>query len=315
VRHYRAYGLLLGCDEPLPELEAVERRPDVEVDVQIHMRAGAAPTLLPAAWQPSLVAAGGEICLESRETAEGYWLRSQGLATAEVSRAADRVRIFADADTPAETLRHFLLDCILPLSLTLRGLETLHASAVLVDGAAVAFLAPSGTGKSTLAAHFSAKGHDVLCDDCLAIELDGDRVLAVPAYPGLRLWPDSWPTVGPGTVQPTAPVAHNSSKRRVTPLAARSPAARFPLRALFVLERAQTPPPSVERLSGAHAVMALVRSSFRLDHSDPAVLRRQLEHWGQLLPLVPAYRLVVPEGLHSLEAVRHLVLETLGPAV
>ncbi len=109
-------------------------------------------------------------------------------------------------------------------------------------------------------------------------------MLAVPAYPGLRLWPDSWPTVGPGTVQPTAPAAHYSSKRRVTPLEPRPPAARFPLRALFVLERAQTPPPSVERLSGARAVMALVRSSFRLDHRDPAVLRRQLEQWGQLLP-------------------------------
>ena len=57
----------------------------------------------------------------------------------------------------------------------------LHASAVVLDGAAVAFTAPSGTGKSTLAAHLVAAGASFLTDDVLALD---DRNGVVEAHSG-----------------------------------------------------------------------------------------------------------------------------------
>jgi hypothetical protein len=57
----------------------------------------------------------------------------------------------------------------LPLAVQLQGLHVLHASAVCVGDSAVAFLAPSGTGKSTLAANLVARGHGFLTDDVLAV--------------------------------------------------------------------------------------------------------------------------------------------------
>jgi hypothetical protein len=69
----------------------------------------------------------------------------------------------------------------LPLAAALQGLEVLHASAVGVDGRAVAFTAASGSGKSSLAAHLVAAGAEFLTDDVLALE-SADR--AVLAHPG-----------------------------------------------------------------------------------------------------------------------------------
>lgn len=69
----------------------------------------------------------------------------------------------------------------LPLAAVLQGLEVLHASAVALGGAAVAFTAPSGAGKSSLAAHLVAAGATFLTDDVLAVEA---RNGVVEAHPG-----------------------------------------------------------------------------------------------------------------------------------
>lgn len=68
----------------------------------------------------------------------------------------------------------------LPLAAALQGLEVLHASAVAIDGLAIAFTAASGTGKSSLAAHLVAAGATFLTDDVLAIECAEKDVLAYP---------------------------------------------------------------------------------------------------------------------------------------
>jgi hypothetical protein len=71
----------------------------------------------------------------------------------------------------------------LPLAATLQGLELLHASAVRVDGKLVAFSAPSGTGKTSTAAHLVADGATLLTDDVLAIDRSDGRILGFPGAP------------------------------------------------------------------------------------------------------------------------------------
>jgi hypothetical protein len=68
-----------------------------------------------------------------------------------------------------------------------RGLVPLHASAISMNGRAVALAGPSGVGKSTLAAAFSTRGYAVLSDDiCIVDTRNGATVL--PSTPRLRLW-------------------------------------------------------------------------------------------------------------------------------
>jgi hypothetical protein len=70
------------------------------------------------------------------------------------------------------------------------GAVCFHASAVAVDGEAIAFLGAKGFGKSTLAWALVRAGARLLTDDTLRVQLDATPV----AYPGvheLRLRPDA----------------------------------------------------------------------------------------------------------------------------
>jgi hypothetical protein len=69
---------------------------------------------------------------------------------------------------------------VLPLAAQLQGFELLHASAIKLDGAVVAFVASSGTGKSTLAANLAARGAPLVTDDVLAVASSAGVVLAHP---------------------------------------------------------------------------------------------------------------------------------------
>ncbi|NIO13431.1 MAG: serine/threonine protein kinase, partial [Gammaproteobacteria bacterium] len=75
--------------------------------------------------------------------------------------------------------------------LRLRGVLSLHASVIDINGEAVGFMGAAGAGKSTLAAAFAKKGFAVMSDDILALKPGDSAPFAQPGYPRLRLWPDS----------------------------------------------------------------------------------------------------------------------------
>lgn len=83
-------------------------------------------------------------------------------------------------------MQQWLLHCALPLYVVIgRHLEFLHGGAVQVGDKAVAFLAASGVGKSTLVEHFVERGHGFLTDDKLGIVQRDGQYLAVPSTPFL----------------------------------------------------------------------------------------------------------------------------------
>jgi hypothetical protein len=99
----------------------------------------------------------------------------------------DRAAGASDAE-----IRLHLLSTVLAVLLHQRGLLVLHASAASVDGEAVAFVAESGTGKSTLAAAFRARGHRLVADDIVPVEFGpGDAPRVTAGYPQLKLYPEA----------------------------------------------------------------------------------------------------------------------------
>ncbi|MDQ8202800.1 hypothetical protein [Pelagicoccus sp. SDUM812003] len=68
-------------------------------------------------------------------------------------------------------LTSYLLGVGLATVLSLRGIVPLHASAVEVDGAVVAFAGDSGSGKSTISSYFETIGHPIVSDDLLPIRV------------------------------------------------------------------------------------------------------------------------------------------------
>jgi serine kinase of HPr protein (carbohydrate metabolism regulator) len=56
--------------------------------------------------------------------------------------------------------------------------ETLHASAIAINGRAVLLTGPSGAGKSDLALRLLNRGFTLVSDDQTIVRKDGDRLLA-----------------------------------------------------------------------------------------------------------------------------------------
>lgn len=96
-----------------------------------------------------------------------------------VSRDGRSVRSMLPAG-PSWRWQRLMYAQVLPLCATLQGLELFHASAVELDGQAVAFIASSGSGKSSVATHLVAQAATLVTDDVLALEPVGDEILAHP---------------------------------------------------------------------------------------------------------------------------------------
>jgi hypothetical protein len=100
---------------------------------------------------------------------------------------------------------------VLPLAAALRGLDPFHASGVASNGQAVGFVASSGTGKTTLAAHLVASGATLfMSDDVLVLERQNENIVA---HPGSRMM-----SVDPVELAKLAP----ERRRRLGPAVGRS---------------------------------------------------------------------------------------------
>jgi hypothetical protein len=76
----------------------------------------------------------------------------------------------------------------LPLVLHQRGYLVLHASSVQIEDRAIAFCGHVGYGKSTTAAAMHARGHRLLADDVVAVQIDESGVpMMMPGFPHLKL--------------------------------------------------------------------------------------------------------------------------------
>ena len=212
--------------------------------------------------------------------------------------------------TQMTTVRHLLLDQVLPAISGGEHGSGLHASAVVVGGEAIAFAGKTGLGKSTLAASFAAAGFAALTDDCLIVKNAGERFLAVPAYSSLRLWNDSADVIGRDLGR-RYPVTAYSQKIRVSGSTARI---RFcedpaPLRCVYLLDtRAAGRGVLIEPLSERDAFIELIRHTFRLDPCDRIHLANEMERLARLSQVVSVRRLHVPRRFENLSSVRKSVL-------
>jgi hypothetical protein len=184
----------------------------------------------------------------------------------------------------------------------------LHASAVAIDGAAVAFAGASGLGKSTIASALTLHGHPLLADDVCRVQFDAAAPMVLPGPPRLRLWPDIALALGKAPEQ-LATARANHPKRLLTDIV-REPVAR-PLRVIIRLGfDPRLAAPSLEPLHGAAALMPI----------DELVYRTRLgRHLGRnagiftklmrLGDVVSVFRLLRPEGPPDLPRLVALVEE------
>lgn len=184
----------------------------------------------------------------------------------------------------------------LPIAAALQGLEVLHASAVRMGSTSVAFVAPSGTGKTSLALHLLSHGAAFFADDVVALEADGDALLTHPGI-GLANAPRAeWAAVGRADLDP--PSASQAGWKHYVTVAL--PDTPVPLGAVYFLERTpavedadivQIDPPDPRLLLGA---------TFVAHVPTAARLITQLDVCSRIARTVPLFRVRTPvEGRAS----------------
>lgn len=98
-------------------------------------------------------------------------------------------KIIVDSETENKNLLDaYILGPVMATLLFQRGFLVLHGSAVETEYGVVAFLGPSGFGKSTIAAILNNEGYKVISDDILAIKINpGGDSYVFPGFPQLKL--------------------------------------------------------------------------------------------------------------------------------
>lgn len=292
----RLYGLVVAAEFPLHQDRPVPAGTPVDVHVRWGRPVAAAvqqdpvegTVLLLCPWEDEV----GYVFVERPDGT--FLLRFVGTCDFEVSADLGSVvvRPVEGADPGIAVV--LTTGAMLAFQLSLRGSCVLHASAVEVDGSAIAFVADSGGGKSTMAGLLCADGAALVTDDVLVVDGLGSRPTVRLGATELRL------RKGADTLVErflAAPERRTSADDRQVLQPPGVAADGLGLEALVLpVPDRTTRALTVERLAPKAALLELLALPRLLGWQDPRVLGRALAHLSALVGGVPVYRATVPWG-------------------
>ncbi|WP_146190519.1 hypothetical protein [Palleronia abyssalis] len=239
----------------------------------------------------------------SEFTEEGsfFWWGTVGGFHVDAQGHSIRIEV---ADGVSDDMAAFpLLGPVLSEVLRRRGFFVLHASAVEIDGVAVAFLADKGVGKSTTGAALLDQGARIVADDLVAI----DPVTAVtqPGFAQLKLSPHNLPPRATRDDWVVRPQPHPAIDKARVMVSDTLLSAAVPVRRLYVLERGPITIPRIEPVDVDRALPELLKFAYAARFGEkllkgPAAAR----HFRSAVSLTTATslrRLVVPDGMEHLQ--------------
>ena len=205
--------------------------------------------------------------------ADGYLIWGPAYGRHLLSRDGSHAR-FPSHGATADARQRLLVAQVLPFAALLRGLEVFHASAVVRDGSAIAFVGPSRAGKTSVALELCRRGASFLADDVLTVEHTETCLLGHPGTPIAGLdHTEALRLDRAGLTGSRETVAVNARERLVRMSGAAAPA---PLRALFFLER-HPAGPARPRFEPAADAQLLLASTFNSVLTTPQRLRGLLD--------------------------------------
>ena len=113
---------------------------------------------------------------------------------------------------------HYFQTLVAALWLELNNVACIHANALAYHNKAIALVAPSRTGKSTLTLSLIEHGFKLMTDDMLALHKASnkecsEKIDVFPSWPVTRMWPDSLSEMINIPLENTAKVHERFSKR------------------------------------------------------------------------------------------------------
>ena len=205
----------------------------------------------------------------------------RGLARYEVAPHAEVMLATPEPDAAPESVASIFARFVRPIVFQLRGAEVLHASAVRGSNGIVAFLGPSRSGKSTLAAALGSRGHELFADDVVVWRALPEGIVATALEFAPRLRAD----VSALELQPGRTTTEGEA----------------PLSAICFVERAaRNGTVGLARLDPATASPAVLAQALAFWLADETRNRAMVTNYLELVARVPVFSLAIPWDLHRL---------------
>jgi hypothetical protein len=286
----RAYGLRIGSDfcllEPCNQLSNLDPQPDVMVRIGSGNH------------KP-------DDLLQKNNCFGGYlpeigqfWIRR-----------GSEIIVEPSVDVDEQILSSCILGSAFSVLLQQRGFLVLHASAVIIDGRAIAFIGNAGTGKSTTASAFMRCGYSVITDDVLAIQFGTGHPTVIPSYPVIKLLPDAVKALG--NEADALPLLYQSSRKRIQGFEYDHLQTAYPLQKIYALSLGDRH--EIEPLSSTETLFTLVNQSRAVRNLiDPEAKKLHFQQCAELTKLKLLFRLRRKPGLSELSDIVKLVETHLG---
>lgn len=306
AHRYTVYGACLSSMMPFPEL-AESTAPEAKWRFETA-------TSLPPMREPVELGADNiyaDVHARLFRHADGHRITVDDTGTFDMSADGRLVRWQEREESWPDFVRAHLMGRVLATAMFHDGWLPLHGSAVALRDGVVAFLAPRGFGKSSLALALTQLGARLVTDDTLPVQLPD--VLAWPGVHSMRLRGD----VGAALGMDAPDLETREGKWLVTDIAADLRAeSSMPLRAIYLIDpvapdtatlaaaRTQMPP-----TFAAVGVVAHVKIGRMLGPSAAAAM---LERAAQITRSVPVYRLHAARDLTQLPALASTIVDWHG---
>lgn len=294
THHYSCYGLHIRSELELPELAS-----------HVHAE-GAVDLVLRIARVPA------DGFVESDRISQVIWvdedtqrLQIKGLARYEMN-AGREIIIDPAPDGDPLAVRTFLLGAALGTALMQRGYLLLHGNAIRIGDACMICIGNSKAGKSTLAAAFLQRGHEVLADDVTPVRDDG---MALPGFPRIKLWQDAADRLGIAT-QGLMPVLTGLEKFNLPLQSRRATPQPLPVRWIYLLDWHDQPDVQMTSINGMARFATLNEHTYRRRFMQGG--DRLSNHLSQCAALSKSARIVriarPAGGAHPVEETVRLIM-------
>ncbi|MEE9391658.1 MAG: hypothetical protein V3W41_04045 [Planctomycetota bacterium] len=294
----RAYGLSISSELELPELLESDDS-NTAADVQIRYGSISRWPKEIEDTRNGIWSEGNQICHYFKDV--GAFLVEDGC----------RITIDPEGDVAEGVLRLSLLGPVMALVLHQRGRFIVHASAVSVEGEAIGFIGAHAWGKSTIATAFHRRGHGLISDDVLAIELRDESCYVCPSFPQLKVWPDAVASLG--TDVEALPRVHPEFEKRAIQFKSFDHQSQV-LRKLYVLDRVDTAPQIMD-LTPSAMIGELIKhwygARYGIEFLRAQSWKSHFQICAEIATKAAGARLCRPSDLEALDATVDLVVSDL----
>jgi hypothetical protein len=239
-------------------------------------------------------------------TDDGLRLEFDDTGSFDISGRGSDITWYPAPGSDPELVRIDILGRVLAAAAHEQGILCLHGSAVSIAGRAIAFLAPKGFGKSTLATSLVANGARLLTDDTLPV--DPSTGMARPGVHSVRLLNDTathFGELGEGRLGLSDKQTFNSIPDPMVEEDA------VPLAALYLL--VPRPASEVEGMVRREATVPYVAAMGLMTHSKLGALlggpesRHIFDRCARVAETIPVYTLEIGRSLEAIGEVAAMI--------